>query len=566
MADLGTSVSLQGLAEPNSKDNPVFIKDDTEKDLIKRLDAQKAAKDKEDAAFQDSLYKIMSVNAKILPGRVEGYQRAASNVVQSAINARRKGGNAFLNPEVMAALVDLEKKKNLYEEEYRLVNKTSDIMNNPISAGEYNDETVGLISDAKSGNGSLGDSEVITQEMINKGRTYQGFRKPVERQRWLSMYVPRQGEVSDIEVKNPDGTRTTTKVKGSDIFNSEDGRSLMKERYKKVLLSDSNYARGYLSEAKEVIDAMGFSDPVFKDRINSMTPAELNDMVMDAAATQMLEDASNANKYEKGIREKLPPTLYNSYTFNRGDSGMYQNIGGNFQGVKRTSFTDSEIDSDFEKHQEVAYRNYIKKNNLPDSRESREKFKIALGRVSKNNPKMTIGEWNKEQFKLKRNGLLSGGDVFEITFVPKVKGGFVANVGEKNLLVEPMSYLVGKDGNIKEISVYQIDESTKEKKDNKIYRIDANGANLSNFTTKYGGALIEGTEKVSGVKLNTGGTVATVASEKVGVKNSSANGVKTVNTFEEYVSMFEGERKRKATDSELKQLREKFNKKANGGQ
>jgi hypothetical protein len=299
MADLGTSVALQGTYEQPRALDPTYGDD-----IVKILQRDEDKKAKEQEDFNKLVSPYSNIDTKeLLPERIGDYTSSANEVLKLAMDKRRQGNkNVFYDPEVQEKITKLKEKKAKYSGEYQVAKEYVELFKNPEMASEYDQEAVDFISKAWQGNAKLDDKNMVTQEKLANSRTYAKWGNPETQVKFAMSVVPDKDKDVMTKVINPDNTTTEKRIKGSQIFENEDGTpnqegiKMMKEANKKLLLSDSQIARRMMWETNKMIDKMAEEDLVLEDKIKGMTPQELYNMQIDMTAQRMLDMQIANNK------------------------------------------------------------------------------------------------------------------------------------------------------------------------------------------------------------------------------------------------------------------------------
>jgi hypothetical protein len=301
MADIGTSVGLQGIYQGDSAQNsPAYKKPDTFKFgdmLVEEADRQEKKKQAEQDAFNKQLNPFISFDgSKYLIERVPLVQEQSQRLLQEALSAKRQGGNVMFNPNVVKELTKLQELQNKYGQEAATVRNFEKNILNSERANAYTDDAKEYTRKLLEGRSGIDKDDIITSKFYDDRQTYATYRDGEKRAKHLQYKSPDANkEVSVTEMI--DGNYVTKKVKGSEIYDTPAGQESQRAVFEEILKTSTNpYDLGYLQEAQENIDLMMKEDDVFAENFKDMTELEAQGYKVREASKLMLRDAINSNK------------------------------------------------------------------------------------------------------------------------------------------------------------------------------------------------------------------------------------------------------------------------------
>jgi hypothetical protein len=495
MADIGTSVGLQGIYQGDSAQNsPAYKKPDTFKFgdmLVDEIDKQEKKKKEEQEAFDKQISPFISVDgSKYLPERVPLIQQQSQRLLQEALKAKGKqGGNVMFNADVNKEMTKLQELQNKYSKEALIANEFQKKMLTD-QAFEYDDNIKDEVSKAIEGRGGLDDNKYISSEFIDKGRNYSKYRKPEDRAKFLAYYTPNANDEIVTRVMQ-DGVYKDKVIKGSQIYETPEGIAAQKEKFYNLARTSQNpYVKGWIRQAEEEINAN--DDLVFQENFKDLTPLEAQDFIAQRAADLMLQDAINTNKLKKVDRTTKIPTG-SAFTQNFGGTGGVETADGVFIPKESPMPTEEDFGKAWEKKNKEYFNRWQKsykelnkdKTYIPKA-ELDEKYKKEVSKPSKNDPSLTIEEWNKKQLEKELSNARQG--LTAISFTPKGDKWFEATATDgKTRKIIPKTIYKNDKGELVKIEGYNVDESTdKIKIDLEEFEVDAtNENNRNSFIGKY---------------------------------------------------------------------------------
>lgn len=186
--------------------------------------------------------------------------------------------------------------------------------------------------------------------------------------------------------------------------------------------------------------------------------------------------------------------------------------------------------------------------------EIKEIYKRELSKPSKNNPNLTIQQWNEQQARKEADNAKKG--LTAISFTPKGKDNWFSaktNDGVTRKIIPKTIYKNDK-GELVKVEGYNVDESTdKVKIDLEEFEVDTkNEANRNSFIGKY-------PTSIEAAEINIPTKVVVSGKQGVGIIQGKRAAVKEVNiSFADYVKAYEKAKGKKATPEVIEKLKIKF--------
>lgn len=315
MADIGTSVGLQGKYTGDSANSPAYRKSEDFKFgdiIVEEADRQERKKKAEQDAFDKQLSPFISIDgSKYLPEKTPIVQEQAQRLIQAALKAKEENGNVLLNKDVQNELTKLQKLQNMYGQEAATVRNFEKNVLNSDKANAYTDDAKEYTRKLLDGTSGIGKDEVITSKYYDDRQTYAAYRDAGKRAKHLQFRAPDAN--TDVSVtKMIGGNYVTEKVKGSEIYDTPEGQESQRAVFEEILKASTNpYDLGYLKEAQENIDFMMKEDDVFAESFKDMTELEAQGYKVKEASKLMLRDAVNSNKKTTVDKTTKIPTGFN---------------------------------------------------------------------------------------------------------------------------------------------------------------------------------------------------------------------------------------------------------------
>lgn len=545
MADIGTSVGLQGRyqlrdferpAPPKESTLPDFAKDvmKMEQDQMEFEEKKKMAKEQE---FNAQLKPFISVNPNLyLPERIPEVVDATASLLQTATDAKSRTNNILLDTEFIQKQKELLALQKKYRDENDLATQIAGLSAD--KQGEYDPEFIQFASKAVEGKAALDDKNYISLERANKARTFSKYANPALRSRFYEFNTP--GANDDVIIDIPDGKggviRKTTK--GSEIYETQEGRNSQLQKFKDMAVENADpFVMRTTYEVENELNKMMERDEAFKQKFLGMEAAAAQDFKTNMVANKMLEEAMASNELKTGRTLRKDNRF--GISFGAG-GGAVQTPNGTFVVNEFEGYTEEEAKQQWKDTEEARLKEFFNKNKdvINQSRPDGKKFisyndpefksyynQQILGKQSVIDPNKTVGEIKEEEFIANLNKGFSGGTTKKVTFSPKNDTPFPALTENKlKMEVIPTAFYVNDDGKILRIEGYNKNDATKkEKKDLTTYFISPDGNNINNFITTYPSA-VEAVKQSTGIDLNLDGVMYTAGKQKQGVVNVGKKG------------------------------------------
>ena len=544
MADIGTSVGLQGRyqlrdferpAPPRESTLPDFAKDvmKMEQDQMEFEEQKKMAKEQE---FNSQLKPFISVNPNLyLPERIPEIVDATAGLLQTATDAKSRTNNILLDTEFIQKQKDLLALQKKYRDENDLATQIAGLSAD--KQGEYDPEFIQFASKAVEGKAALDDKNYISLERANKARTFSKYANPALRSRFYEFNTP--GANDDVIIDIPDGKggviRKTTK--GSKIYETQEGRNSQLQKFKDMAVENADpFVMRTTYEVENELNKMMERDEAFKQKFLGMEAAAAQDFKTNMVANKMLEEAMASNELKTGRTLRKDNRF--GISFDAG-GGAVQTPNGTFVVNEFEGYTGEEAKQQWKDTEEARLKEFFNKNkdvinqSRPDGKkfisyndpEFKSYYQQILAKQSQADPNKTVGEIKEEEFIANLNKGFSGGTTKKVTFSPKNDTPFPALTENKlKMEVIPTAFYVNDDGKILRIEGYNKNDATKkEKKDLTTYFISPDGNNINNFITTYPSA-VEAVKQSTGIDLNLDGVMYTAGKQKQGVVNVGKKG------------------------------------------
>lgn len=545
MADIGTSVGLQGRyqlrdferpAPPKESTLPDFAKDvmKMEQDQMEFEEQKRRAKEEE---YNAQLKPFISADpTKFLQGRIPEIVDATASLLQTAAEAKSRTNNILLDPEFVKKQKELFILKKKYRDENDLAMEIAGLSAD--KQNEYDPKFIQFVSNAIEGKAVLDDENYISLERANKARTFSKYADPSLRAKFYESHTP--GANDEVIIDEPDGKggviRTVTK--GSEIYKTQKGRNSQLQKFKKMAVENTDdFVKRSTFEVESELNKKMEMDEVFRQNFLGMNKIAAEDFKTNMIANKMLEEAMRYNELKKGTTLRKDNRF--GISFGAG-GGAVQTPNGTFVVNEFQGYTEEEAKQQWKDTEEARLKEFFNKNKdvINQSRPDGKKFisyndpefksyynQQILGKQSVIDPNKTVGEVKEEEFIANLNKGLSGGTTKKVTFSPKNDTPFPALTENKlKMEVIPTAFYVNDDGKILRIEGYNKNDATKkEKKDLATYFISPDGNNVNNFITTYPSA-VEAVKQAAGIDLNLDGVMYTAGKQKQGIVNVGKKG------------------------------------------
>jgi hypothetical protein len=497
MADLGTSVGLQGQYQGDSaQNNPAYIKPKENKSgdmFIDFLDKEEKKKQDEQDAFDKQISPFISVDgSKYLPERVPLIQQQSQRLLQEALKAKGKqGGNVMFNADVNREMTKLQQLQNKYGQEANTVKQFEKDMLNSDKNAAYDDEAKEYTRKLLEGRSGIDSENIVTSKYYDDRQTYSRFRTPKAREDFFSFHTPDANKEIVTRVMQSDGTYKDEVVKGSEIYTTPKGIAAQREKFYQMAKNPTdNHVLGYKVQVEKEINAN--DDLAFQESLKDLTIEEYNDFRAQRIADKMIEDAMNINEFKKVDKTTKIPTG-SAFTQNFGGTGGVETADGVFIPKESPMPTEEDFGKAWEKKDKEYFNRWQKsykelnkdKTYIPKA-ELDENYKKEVSKPSKNDPSLTIQEWNKKQLEKELSNARQG--LTAISFTPKGDKWFEATATDgKTRKIIPKTIYKNDKGELVKVEGYNVDESTdKIKIDLEEFEVDAtNENNRNSFIGKY---------------------------------------------------------------------------------
>jgi hypothetical protein len=294
MADIGTSVALQGRYKPDYMD-AIRATPESKGGIGEFVDNEERKAKEREKQTMDALKPYMSIDAsKYLPNKVSEVDDMAKGIVAKGLELKRQKGanyNISLDPDMQKAISDFNAKSALYQQEKGIVSSLyKEIINDNYAKDEYDPETIEMVSKMMAGEDDVSTSKIFT--MNDAKRTYHAFGTPKAKREYLESMFPTS---ETIEVTNmlPDGTKEIIKTSGLQLAQTPEGRDIMYQTALSEFDKQTPYAKRYAYEIEQELNKRSESDLMLKSMIGSMTLEETAEIIRQRAAQQMVDDAIN---------------------------------------------------------------------------------------------------------------------------------------------------------------------------------------------------------------------------------------------------------------------------------
>ena len=351
MADLGTSVGLQGRYQGDSAQNsPAYIKPTPNTlgdDFIAAMDKQERKKKAEQDAFDKQLSPFISIDgSKYLPHRVPLIQEQSQRILQEAMKAKGKNGNVLFNPDVQKELTKLQELQSKYGREAAYAKEIATKLNGDAKY-EYTEDFRKDIG--KAIEGTIDPEKYVSSEMADEAQTFYKYGTPKAQTDLFEFMTPQADREVVLKVMQPNGTYKETVTKGSQIYNTKEGQDAQYQKFLEFTTNGQDpHAKYFLKEATNQINKN--DNLAYQESFKSLTPLEAQQFVAQEAAKIMLERAMTTNKLKTVDKTTKIPT----------GAGIEMNFGGGRYKTKSGDYQFDENQKDTTDEQR--YDNYVSRN------------------------------------------------------------------------------------------------------------------------------------------------------------------------------------------------------------
>jgi hypothetical protein len=293
-------------------------------------------------------------------------------------------------------------------------------------------------------------------------------------------------------------TKATTKISpttGEIIYDfDEEGADLDARKFASSMIGDGNfgdkshkqYQRALEYEAMDKGTEAGLSGEKLKNFVQeSVAKVAYDDFMRNARAAEM-DRIKNDRQVTKA------PSKGGGFSIAIGGGGA-ETPDGVFIPKETPLMSDDEFESAYNSKKEQSFKTWEKNytDKYPQTEKSTEDLKsmynAELSKKSKNDPNLTIGEWNKKQARNKEYNAKKG--LTAISFTPKgTNNWFAAKTTDgKTRKIIPTTIYKNNNGELVKVEGYNVDESTdKVKIDLEEFEVDTkNAKNRDSFIGRY---------------------------------------------------------------------------------